>query len=121
MQKMNTNGKKPFQWPAWMKSDLFLNLWAAFLWLLSAVFSFYVLLESQQTLLRHLADGESVSRWGFQVVRQWTTIILVGIWLAFTIITGEFHYQQRRKPLSWRVFKWSYLCLGLVALLALVL
>jgi len=93
----------------------------ALLWLVSAAFSFYALLETQQTILRHLTDGETVSRWGFHVVRQWSTIFLVGIWLAFTIITGEFHYQHQSKPVSWQVFKWSYLAWGVVLVFALIL
>ena len=118
---MSTNENQVSKWPHWMKSNWFLGVLALFLWLASAAFSFYTLLEAQQTLLRHLADGEAVSRWGFHVVRQWSTIFLVGIWLAFTIITGEFHYQHRRKPVSWRVFKWSFLVWAIVLVLVLIL
>lgn len=107
--------------PAWMKSDLFVGLLTLLLWVFSVAFSFYVMAEFQQMLLRRYAACCADDRWEFQVVRQWSTIALVGIWLAFTIITGEYHYQHRRKPASQRVFKWSFLVLLVILALALIL
>ena len=107
--------------PAWMKSDPMVGLLTLLLWVLSVAFSFYVMAEFQQMLLRrYIACCES-GRWEFQVVRQWSTIFLVGIWLAFTITTGEYHYQHRRKPVSQKVFKWSFLVLLVILALALIL
>jgi len=107
--------------PAWMKSDLAVGIITFLLWSLSVAFSFYVMAEFQQMILRRYAACCADDRWEFQVVRQWSTIFLVGIWLAFTIITGEYHYQHRRKPVSQKVFKWSFLVLLIILALALIL
>ena len=107
--------------PAWMKSDLAVGIITFVLWVLSVAFSFYVMAEFQQMLLRLYVACCAGGRWEFQVVRQWSTIFLVGIWLAFTIITGEYHYQHRRKPISQKVFKWSFLVLLVILVLALIL
>jgi len=107
--------------PAWMKSDLMVGLFILLLWVLSVAFSFYVMAEFQQMLLRRYVACCAGGRWEFQVVRQWSTIFLVGIWLAFTIITGEYHYQHRRKPASQKVFIWSFLVLLVILALALIL
>ena len=107
--------------PVWMKSDQMVGLLTLLLWVFSVAFSFYVMAEFQQMLLRRYAACCADDRWEFQVVRQWSTIFLVGIWLAFTIITGEYHYQHRRKPASQKVFKWSFLVLLVILALALIL
>ena len=104
-----------------MKSDKFLGIVTLALWLISAAFSFYVLLEFQHMILRRYVACCSDDRWGFQVLRQWSTIGIIGIWLGFVIITGEFHYQNQRKAKSWQVFKWSYIVLVVVLLIALIL
>lgn len=118
---MNTPGKKPFEWPAWAKTALVQNVLAALLWLLSAAFSFYASLEFQQMVLRRYAAGSEANRLVFHVVRQWSTILTIGIWLAFVIVTEEVHAKNLRRPLSWRVFKWSYLAWGVILVLALIL
>ena len=107
--------------PAWMKSNLSLSLLTLFLWVLLGAFSFYVMLEFQQMILRRYVLCCEDNRWGFQVLRQWSTIFLVGIWLAFVIITGEYHYQHLRQPSSWKVFKWSFVSLLAVLAVALIL
>ena len=105
--------------PAWLKSDLSLSLITLLLWVLSAAFSFYVMAEFQQMILRvSLCCVDD--RWSFQVLRQWSTIFLVGFWLAFTIITGEYHYQHQHKESSKKVFKWSYLILLILLAVALI-
>ena len=107
--------------PDWMKSDHVVGLLTLLLWAFSVAFSFYVMAEFQQMLLRQYIACCSTGRWEFQIVRQWSTIFLVGIWLAFTIITGEYHYQHRRKPISQKVFKWSFLVLLVILLFSLIL
>ena len=107
--------------PAWMKSDIFLSLLTLFLWVLSAAFSFYVMVEFQQMILRRYFASFPEARWDFQVLRQWTTIFLVAAWLGFVIITGEYHYQHVRQPVTWKVFKWSFLILLIVLAFALIL
>jgi hypothetical protein len=107
--------------PGWMKSGIFLGLFTFTLWVVSAAFSFYVLAEFQHMILRRYAICCSADRWGFQVLRQWTTIFMIGFWLAFTIISGEFHYQHFRQDVSWRVFKWSFLILFCILAVALIL
>jgi hypothetical protein len=107
--------------PAWMKSDPFLSLITFLLWAISAAFSFYVMLEFQHMIFRRYAASYPDARWDFQVLRQWTTLFLVGIWLAFVIITGEYHYQHLRQPISWKVFKRSYLGLLIVMAIAVIL
>jgi len=104
-----------------MKSDIFLGATTLVLWLISAAFSFYVMLEFQQMILRRFVACFSDNRWGFQVLRQWSSIILVGFWLAFVIITGEYHYQKLRKESSWTIFKWSYLGLIILLVISLIL
>lgn len=118
---MSASGKKPFDWPAWVKPNLFLNVSTALLWLLSAAFSFYASLEFQQMVLRRFAAGGETNRLVFHVVRQWSTIFAIGLWLAFVIVTEEVHAKNLRKPLSWQVFKWSYLAWGVVLVLGLIL
>lgn len=107
--------------PDWMKSNQVVGLLTLLLWVFSVAFSFYVMAEFQQMLLRRYVACCADDRWEFQIVRQWSTIFLVGIWLAFTIITGEYHYQHRRKPVSQKVFKWSFLVLLIILLLSLIL
>jgi len=107
--------------PAWMKSNIFLSLVTLILWVISVAFSFYVMAEFQHMILRRYVASFPDGRWEFQVLRQWTTIFLVGVWLAFTIITGEYHYQHLRQDISWKVFKWSYLGLLIVLAFALIL
>jgi hypothetical protein len=106
--------------PTWIKSDVSLNLITFLLWVISAVFSFYVMAEFQHMILRRyiLCCDD---RWGFQIVRQWSTIFLVAFWMGFTIITGEYHYQHARQDGSWKVFKWSYVILLLILVIALIL
>ena len=104
-----------------MKSDLAVGLITLLLWVISAAFSLYVMLEFQQMVLRVYAACCADDRWVFQVVRQWLSIFLVGIWLAFVIITGEYHYQNQRKESSWKVFKWSFLILLIILAVALIL
>jgi len=112
---------KQFKLPAWVKSDLFLGVVTVVLWLVSAAFSFYVILEFQQMILRRFVDCCNDNRLVFHVVRQWSTILVIGLWLAFVIITEEFHYKNLRKAISWKVFKWSYLGLVIMLLIALIL
>ena len=107
--------------PTWMKSDLALGLLTLLLWVISVAFSLYVMLEFRQMVLRVYAACCADDRWGFQVFRQWSTIFLVGVWLAFTVITGEYHYQHQRKESSWKVFKWSFMGLLIVLAVALIL
>ena len=107
--------------PDWMKSDFFLNLLTLFLWVVSAAFSFYVVLEFQQMILRRFSAWQPDERWGFQAVRQWTSIFVIGIWIGFTVITGEYHYQHLRSPASWKVFKWSFVGLLVALAIALIL
>ena len=106
--------------PAWMNSDLAVGMGTLLLWAISVAFSFYVMAEFQQMVLRRYAACCADDRWEFQVWRQWSTIFLVGFWLAFTIITGEYHYQHQRKASSKKVFKWSYLILLIVLAMALI-
>jgi hypothetical protein len=107
--------------PAWMKTNLTLNLITLLLWVISAAFSFYVMAEFQHMLLRRFVIYWENSRWGFQVFRQWSTIFWVAAWLGFVIITGEYHYQHLRQSISWKVFKWSFLVLLIVLAVALIL
>ena len=118
---MSRLSNKKHKLPAWVKSDLFLGAMTLVLWLISTAFSFYVMLEFQQMILRRYVACCFGNRWDFQVLRQWSTIILIGFWLAFVIITGEYHYQKLRKESSWKVFKWSYLGLIILLLIALIL
>lgn len=118
---MDGKGNKPLKISGWMRSNIFLGIIIFGLWLISAAFSFYVLLEFQQMILRRYVACCSDNRWGFQVLRQWSTIGAIGIWLGFVIITGEYHYQNQRKAKSWQIFKWSYLILTIVLLIALIL
>lgn len=118
---MSRLSNKKYKLPAWVKSDIFLGAMTLALWLISAAFSFYVMLEFQQMILRRYVACCSGNRWDFQVLRQWSTIILIGFWLAFVIITGEYHYQKLRKESSWKLFKWSYLGLTILLLIALIL
>jgi hypothetical protein len=118
---MNNLSKFQSKIPDWMKSDLVVGLLTLLLWVISVAFSFYVMAEFQQMILRRYAACCADDRWEFHAVRQWSTIFLVGIWLAFTIITGEYHYQHRRKPVSQKVFKWSFLVLLVILALALIL
>jgi len=107
--------------PAWMKSNLSLGIFTLVLWLVASAFGFYVMLEFQQMILRRYVTYYPESRWGFQIVRQWSTIFFVGFWLAFVILSGEYHYQNLRKDSSWKVFKWSFLVLAMILLIALIL
>ena len=107
--------------PAWMKSDLAVGLFTLLLWALSVALSFYVMTEFQHMVLRRYVACCADDRWGFQVIRQWLTIFLVGVWLAFTIITGEYHYQNQRKETSKKVFEWSFLGLLIVLAVSLIL
>ena len=118
---MRSPEKKSFEWPAWARSNFTLGMLTVVLWLASAAFSFYASIEFQQMVLRRIAAGSTANRLGFHVVRQWSTIFTIGIWLAFVIITEEVHFKNLRKPISWQVFKWSYLGWGLVLLLAFIL
>jgi hypothetical protein len=104
-----------------MKSDFFVGLMTFLLWALSATFSFYVMVEFQHMILRRFAAGFPDSRWEFQVVRQWSTIFMVAIWLAFVVITGEFHYQHQREEVSWKVFRRSFIGLLIILAIALIL
>ncbi|MFC1996732.1 hypothetical protein ACFLXI_03875 [Chloroflexota bacterium] len=107
--------------PAWMKSDFFLSLIIFLLWLLSAAFSFYVMVEFQHMILRRYVANFPDARWDFQILRQWSTIFMVGVWLAFVIITGEYHYQHQREEVSWKVFRRSFVGLLIVLAIALIL
>ena len=107
--------------PGWMKSNAFLGLLTLLLWAISAAFSFYVMLEFQQMILRRFGIWRPNERWEFQAVRQWSSILLVGAWIGFTIITGEYHYQHRRQPASWKVFNRSFIGLLIVLAVALIL
>ena len=118
---MGRQENKQSKLPAWVKSEIFLGVVTLGLWLISAAFSFYVILEFQQMILRRFVACCSDNRFVFHVVRQWSTILMIGLWLAFVIITGEFHYQNLRKAISWKVFRWSYLGLIIVLLIALIL
>lgn len=118
---MNRQGNKPIKIPGWMRSNTFIGIMIFGLWLISVAFSFYVLLEFQQMILRRFVMCCSENRWGFQVVRQWTTIAAVGIWLGFVTLTGEYHYQNQRKTRSWNIFKWSYIVLIIILIIALIL
>ena len=104
-----------------MKSDFALGLLTLALWVISAAFSFYVVLEFQHMILRRFVAWNPDERWGFQVVRQWSTIFVVGIWIGFAVITGEYHYQHLREDSSWKVFKWSFVGLLIVLAVALIL
>jgi hypothetical protein len=104
-----------------MKSDAFLGLLTLLLWAISAAFSFYVMLEFQHMILRHFVTRRPDERWQFQAVRQWSTIFMVGAWIGFTVITGEYHYQHLRQDSSWKVFKWSFVGLLVVLAVALIL
>lgn len=104
-----------------MKTDFFLGLVTFLLWVVSAAFSFYVMLEFQHMILRRFAAWQPDERRGFQAVRQWSSIFLVGAWIGFTVITGEYHYQHLRKASSWKVFKRSFLGLVVVLVVALIL
>ena len=66
-----------YKLPVWMKSEIFLGVVTLILWLISAVFSLYVMLEFQQMILRVYGTC-CFDRWGFQVLRQWSTILFVG-------------------------------------------
>jgi len=105
--------------PEWMQSPLFQGVSTLLLWLGSAALSFYTLLEFQFMIFRLFIACCSDNRWGFTLLRQWSSIFLIGFWLAFTIITGEYHYQNVRKKKSWRLFGRSYL--GMVILLVISL
>lgn len=118
---MNRLSKLQSKIPAWMKSNLALGLITLLLWVISATLSFYVMLEFQHMILRRYAACCADDRWMFQVVRQWSTIFFVGVWFAFVIITGEYHYQNQRKDSSWKVFKWSFLILLIILAIALIL
>ena len=104
-----------------MKSDIFLGILTLVLWLISTIFSFYVVLEFQHMILRRFVACCSGNRWEFQVLRQWSTIIVIGFWFAFVIITGEYHYLNNREESSWKVFKWSYLGLVILLFISLIL
>jgi hypothetical protein len=103
------------------QSDLIQGILALILWLVSVVLSLYTLLEFQMMIFRLYTLCCSENRWGFSVTRQWSSIVLIGIWLAFTIITGEYHYQNVRKPKSWKLFRWSYLAIFIVLLFSLII
>ena len=104
-----------------MKSNAFLGLFTLVLWGISAALSFYVALEFQHMLLRRFASWNPNGRWEFQVFRQWSSIFMIGIWIAFAVITGEYHYQHLREDSSWKVFKWSFVVLVAVLAVALIL
>ena len=118
---MNKLSNLPSKLPAWMRSDQSLSMLTLLLWVILAAFSFYVMVEFQHMILRRYVLCCEDNRWGFQVLRQWSTIFMVGFWLAFVIITGEYHYQHLRQPSSWRVFKWSIIGLLIVLVIALIL
>ena len=115
---MTEQNKRHSKFPKWMQSNAFLGLLTLILWVISAVFSFYVVLEFQQMILRWFVTCCPDERWNFQVLRQWSTIFLIAVWLGFTTITGEYHYQHLRQKVSWKVFKWSYLILLVILLVA---
>ena len=91
------------------------------LWLSSTAFSLYVVFEFQWMVFRVYLLFWSENRWGFSVLRQWSSIILIGFWLAFTIITGEYHYQHVREKKSWKVFAWSFGILFLLLVLSWII
>ena len=105
--------------PEWLQSRLFQGVSAFLLWVLSGALSLYTLLEFQQMIFRLFIAYCYDHRWGFMILRQWSSIFIIGFWLAFTIITGEYHYQNVREKKSWRLFGWSYL--GTIILLVISL
>ena len=107
--------------PSWMKSDLVVGIITFLLWGLSVAFSFYVILEFQQMVLRRIADCCVNNRSEFHVFRQWSTIFFIGIWLGYAIISLEYHNKHLRKESSKRVFIWSFLVLLVILALALIL
>ena len=107
--------------PAWMKSNLAVGIFTFLLWLISVAFSFYAIAEFQQMVLRRIADCCVDNRSEVHVVRQWSTIFFIGIWLAFAIITMEYHNKNYRKESSRKVFMWSFMVLLVIFGLALIL
>ena len=102
-----------------MKSNVFQGIIALVLWIISAGLSLYATFEFQMLVFRLYILCCEDNRWGFLITRQWSSIFLIGIWLAFTIITGEFHYQHVRERRSWRLFGWSYLVIVIVLAISL--
>lgn len=107
--------------PSWMKSDLAVGIFTFLLWLISVAFSFYVILEFQQMVLRRIIDCVADNRFEFQVYRQWSTIFFIGVWLAYAIISLEYHNKHLRKESSKKVLKWSFLVMLAILALALIL
>jgi hypothetical protein len=107
--------------PDWIKSDLFLGISTFILWLGSAAYSLYTMFEFQMMVLRIYIICCSQNRWGFSILRQWSSIFIIGIWLAFTIITGEYHYQNVGQPKSWKLFSRSYVIISLLFIFSLII
>ena len=107
--------------PGWMKSRFSQGILTIVLWLASAGLSLYTLLETQQMFFRLYIWCCSENRWGFSILRQWSSIGIIGLWLAFTIISGEYHYQHVRESKSWRLFGWSFSIIILILLISMFL
>jgi hypothetical protein len=104
-----------------MKSDLAMGIITFVLWGISVAFSFYVILEFQQMVLRRVTDCCADNRFEFQVYRQWSTIFFIGIWLGYAIISLEYHNKHLRKESSKNFLKWSFLVMLVILALALIL
>ena len=106
--------------PNWLKSKVTQGILTLILWLVSAGLSLFTLFETQHMSLRLYIQCCSDNRWGFSVLRQWSAIILISFWLAFTIITGEYHYQHVSERKSWRLLGWSYAGIILLLLMTFI-
>lgn len=118
---MTTPEDKGFRIPSWLRSPFAQGALVVLLWLASAAFSFYACMEFQQMVLRRIVTGDTINRLSFNVVRQWSTILAVGVWLAFVITTEEYHFKRMRRGVNWQVFGWSFAGWVVVLLLALLL
>jgi len=106
--------------PNWLKSKVTQGILTLILWLASAGFSLYTLLEAQQMGFRLYIQCCSDNRWGFYVFQQWSSIIIIIFWLAFTVFTGEYHYQHVSERKSWRLLGWSYAGIFLLFLMTFI-
>jgi hypothetical protein len=118
---MSENRSTQKGYKKWLFSDTSQGILTLILWLVSAALSLYTLFEFQMMVLRIFILCCSQNRWGFSVLRQWSSIFIIGVWLAFTIFTGEYHYQHVRERKSWRLFVWSYVVIVIVLLISLII
>lgn len=84
------------------------------LWIGAAILGFYTAVSLQEMIFRIYVACCADNRWGFTITRQWSSIILMLVWVSVIVWFGEYQFKHLNEPKSWKLFGWFYLIMMLL-------